>query len=207
MEALPTPAKRAYWRRNATRYASPSVAEAGASNGDARQAAWLHKLDPLRRELGAETFATSLPELLRYADRSSMAWSRELRLPLLDRRIAEFAFSLPVDFLYREGVSKRILRDVGQGLVPDRVLKRRDKVGYEPPQQHWLADSQVAIKVAEVMLDPAARSRGLYDTGVIETDVKAGRWRDPKGIWRALNAELWLRLPARPKSPEPAPAR
>ena len=50
-----------------------------------------------------------------------MAQSRELRLPFLDRRIAELAFSLPAAFLYRNGISKRILRDVGRGLVPDSV--------------------------------------------------------------------------------------
>ena len=207
METLPGPAKQAYWRRSATPYASPTVVEAGASNGAARHAAWLRNLDPLRRELGAEAFATSLPELLRYADRSSMAWSRELRLPLLDRRIAEFAFSLPPRFLYSDGVSKRILRDVGRGLVPVAILARRDKIGYEPPQERWLADPQIAARIGEVLLDPEARSRGLYDTATLETDARAGRWRDPTGVWRALNAELWLRLPARPRRPEPVAAR
>jgi len=207
METLPTTAKQAYWRRSATPYASQAVVHAGAANGQALHAEWLGRFDPLRRELGVEAFATSLPELLRYADRSSMAWSRELRLPLLDRRIAEFAFSFPPEFLYSDGVSKRILRDVGRGLVPDAILARRDKVGYEPPQENWLADPQVAAKVGEVLLDPKARSRGLFDTGAIEADATAGRWRDPKGVWRALNAELWLRLSARPRRPEPLPAR
>jgi asparagine synthase (glutamine-hydrolysing) len=205
MEALPAPAKQAYWRRSATRYASPAVVEAGAANGGVRRGTWLRSLDPLRRELGAEAFATSLPELLRYADRSSMAWSRELRLPLLDRRIAEFAFSLPPEFLYSDGASKRILRDVGRGLVPDSVLARRDKIGYEPPQERWLANPRLAAKIGDILLDPEAHSRGLYNANAIEGDVRAGRWRDPKGIWRALNAELWLRLLV--QRPQPAQAR
>jgi asparagine synthase (glutamine-hydrolysing) len=181
------------------------VVEAGAANGGVRRGTWLRSLDPLRRELGAEAFATSLPELLRYADRSSMAWSRELRLPLLDRRIAEFAFSLPPEFLYSDGASKRILRDVGRGLVPDSVLARRDKIGYEPPQERWLANPRLAAKIGDILLDPEAHSRGLYNANAIEGDVRAGRWRDPKGIWRALNAELWLRLLV--QRPQPAQAR
>ena len=44
-----------------------------------------------------------------------------------------------------------------------------------------------------MLLDAGARSRGLYDTAAIEADVRAGRWRDPTALWRALNLELWLR--------------
>jgi len=196
---------RAHRRGRATPYAAPAV-RAEAARADAPPPPTNLK-SPVARELFRQSFHTSLPGLLRYADRSSMAWSRELRLPLLDRRIAEFAFSFPPEFLYSDGVSKRILRDVGRGLVPDAILARRDKVGYEPPQENWLADPQVAAKVGEVLLDPKARSRGLFDTGAIEADATAGRWRDPKGVWRALNAELWLRLSARPRRPEPLPAR
>lgn len=148
---------------------------------------------PLGRELLAETFDTSLPSLLRYADRSSMAHSREVRLPFLDRRIAELALSLPASFLYHDGVTKRILRDAGRGLVPDGILDRTDKVGFEPPQRSWLEESALRAHVAEVLLDPTARSRSLYDAGEIEADSRAGRWRDPDGIWRAYNVEVWLR--------------
>jgi hypothetical protein len=47
--------------------------------------------------------------------------------------------------------------------------------------------------VADVLLDPQARSRGLYDAGEIEADARAGSWRDSDGIWRAYNVEAWLR--------------
>jgi asparagine synthase (glutamine-hydrolysing) len=122
-----------------------------------------------------------------------MAHSRELRLPFLDRRIAEFAFSLPAEFLYQNGMSKRILRDVARDVIPASVRERRDKVGYEPPQRLWLDDPAVRRRTAEILLDPVARRRGFYDTDVIERDAKSAGWRDPNGIWRALNTELWLR--------------
>ena len=76
------------------------------------------RADPLRRELLLQCFVTSLPQLLRYADRNSMARSRELRLPFLDRRIAEFALSLPAGWLYQAGIAKRILRDAVRDVVP-----------------------------------------------------------------------------------------
>jgi asparagine synthase (glutamine-hydrolysing) len=193
MDHLPNPARRLYRRRTATVYADRAVIEASApkirpfARLDGRNGSLL------ARELLLETFDTSLPNLLRYADRSSMAHSREVRLPFLDRRIAELALSLPASFLYANGVTKRVLRDVGLGLVPDAVLTRRDKVGFEPPQKRWLAEPALRKLTAEVLLDPVADRRGLYDRAAIEEDVRRGEWRDSDGIWRALNAELWLR--------------
>jgi asparagine synthase (glutamine-hydrolysing) len=129
-----------------------------------------------------------------------MAHSREVRLPFLDRRVAEFAFSLPAPFLYRDGRSKAILRDAMRDLVQAEILARRDKIGFEPPQGRWLDEPAFRERVTDVLLDRDARSRGLYDSAAIQHDAKAGSWRDPWAIWRALNAELWLQtmVAARP---------
>ena len=137
--------------------------------------------------------STSLPPLLRYADRNSMAHSREVRLPLLDRRVAELALSLPARFVYRNGVTKSPLRDAVRDLVPEDVLARRDKVGYLTPQASWLAAPAARERIGELLLDPGARSAPLVNRTVVEADLAAGRWRDPSAIWRALIAELWLR--------------
>lgn len=151
---------------------------------------------PLARELLRQTFETSLPDLLRYADRSSMAHSREVRLPFLDRRVAEFALSLPAEFIYRDGVTKAVLRKAVEGIVPPEVLARRDKVGFEPPEDAWFSQTNFVAAIADVLLDPVARAREIYEASEIESDVRVGRWRDPRGIWRALNLELWLRAHA-----------
>ncbi|MCS7027403.1 MAG: asparagine synthase (glutamine-hydrolyzing) [Bacteroidia bacterium] len=78
-----------------------------------------------------------LNELLRYADRNSMAHAVEVRLPFLDHRIAEFLFSLPDNYLISPGYSKRILRAAMQGILPDLIIQRQDKIGFAPPQQEW----------------------------------------------------------------------
>ncbi|MDP9285538.1 MAG: asparagine synthase (glutamine-hydrolyzing) [Actinomycetota bacterium] len=190
-EELPASVVRWYRRREVTPYAAADVGEAAvraitpSMRGDGLSG-------PLSRELLRQSFHTTIPALLRYADRSSMAFSREVRLPYLDRRVAEYAYSLPPDFLYRDGVTKAVLREAVRGLVPDVVLARRDKVGYETPQARWLSEPASVARVAEVLLDSRARTRGLYDTRTIEADVRVGRWRDTDGIWRALNLELWL---------------
>jgi asparagine synthase (glutamine-hydrolysing) len=135
-----------------------------------------------------------------------MAHSREVRLPFLDRRIAELALSLPPEFLYERGTSKRILRDAGRGIVPTAILERTDKVGFEPPQRQWLEEPALREHVAEVLLDPTSTARGLYDAQVIEADVRAGSWRKPDAIWRAYNVEAWLRsLVEATSSPSLAP--
>jgi asparagine synthase (glutamine-hydrolysing) len=193
IDHLPERLRRLERRRRATDYASAELVALSARHDPLDGTALLAEPRPLRRQLLVQSFASSLPALLRYADRSSMAWSREVRLPFLDHRVAEFALSLPPHFVLRQGTTKRILRDIGRGLVPDEVLSRRDKVGFEPPQHRWLAQPGLRDLVAGVLLDPLARSRGLYDTASIERDVHAGVWRDKDGIWRALNVELWLR--------------
>jgi asparagine synthase (glutamine-hydrolysing) len=186
---LPQRVARVYRRRSASPYVARGVV-----------AQTLHVAPPapafaagsaMRRELLLESFVTSLPALLRYADRSSMAHSREVRLPYLDRRVAEFAFSLPASFLCRDGVTKRILRDAVRGLVPEAILARRDKVAFEPPQAQWLAEPAWRERIGEVLLDPSTRARGLYDTSAIEADLQAGAWRDHQALWRAFCAETW----------------
>ena len=193
-ERLTGPLRRAYRRRAAAAYAGPELTVDAALGEPAVPEAWIAgEPDPLRRELLREAFITSLPQLLRYADRSSMAQSREVRLPFLDQRVADFALSLPAVWLRSGGTSKALLREAGRGFVPEAVLARRDKVGFEPPQGRWLREPGFRARIGEVLLDPAARARGLYDSTAIEDDLASGSWRDPGAIWRALNAELWLR--------------
>jgi asparagine synthase (glutamine-hydrolysing) len=122
-----------------------------------------------------------------------MAHSREVRLPFLSAELAEFCLSLPAGFLYRDGVRKAVLRCAVRGIVPTIVLERRDKIGFETPQAAWLSEPDWVLRICEVLLDPAAKARGLFDLGAVEADAAAGHWRDAQGIWRALNLELWLR--------------
>jgi asparagine synthase (glutamine-hydrolysing) len=191
-DRLPRFAVRAYRRRLGSPYAEPELTRAAAA---VEPAAIADGSDggPLGRQLRLELFETSLPHLLRYADRNSMGHSREVRLPLLDRRVAELALSMPAGFLYRDRVTKSPLRDAVCDLVPAPVLARRDKTGFLTPQARWLAEPAARERIAELLLDPAARSRGLLRPAEVETDLRAGRWRDPGGIWRAVFAELWLR--------------
>jgi asparagine synthase (glutamine-hydrolysing) len=107
------------------------------------------KVSALRKILWWNTTRQGLVELLRYADRNSMAHSREVRLPFLDHHLVEFIFRLPDQMLIRDGWTKWILRQAFKGVVPDAILARVDKLGYEPPQERWLG----RLTWKEVMLE------------------------------------------------------
>jgi asparagine synthase (glutamine-hydrolysing) len=85
-----------------------------------------------------DTTSTGLKVLLRYGDKNSMAFSREVRLPFLSHELTEFIFSLPIKYILREGWTKYILREAVKDVIPEEIAWRKDKIGYEPPQENWL---------------------------------------------------------------------
>lgn len=86
----------------------------------------------------ADLTAFSVPSLLRYEDRNSMAWSIESRVPFLDYRLVSFVLGLPDEYKLRLGRTKAVLRDAMVDTVPAAVLGRRDKVGFETAQDRWV---------------------------------------------------------------------
>lgn len=84
------------------------------------------------------TMIHGLEELLRYADRNSMAHGREVRLPFLNHELVEFLFSLPSNFKIRQGLTKWILRKAMENSLPHGIAWRLDKIGFEPPQSSWM---------------------------------------------------------------------
>ncbi len=111
-----------------------------------------------------ELTRSRLPELLRFADRNSMAFGREIRLPFLQHELVEFLFSLPSHYKMRKGYRKWILRQSMQGKLPDAIVWQGKKTGYEPPQARWMEDPAVQERVRE------ARKK-LVDQGLLQQKV------------------------------------
>lgn len=87
-----------------------------------------------------------LASLLRHGDRNSMRWSVESRVPFLTIEIAEFLLRLPEAYLLGpDGETKRIFRAAMRGIVPDEILDRRDKIGFQTPEQDWLRNQSKDI--------------------------------------------------------------
>ncbi len=89
------------------------------------------------------TMQSGLEELLRYADRNSMAHSREVRLPFLSHELVQFIFSLPSSYKIKNGFTKNLLRLSMQNHLPASIVWRKDKVGYEPPQKLWMQNEKM----------------------------------------------------------------
>jgi len=99
--------------------------------------------DRLNSRLINDTCVHGLKELLRYADRNSMAHSREVRLPFLSHELVEFIFSLPDEFKLNAGWTKYVLRKAMNPILPKSICWRVDKIGYEPPQNMWMQSEDI----------------------------------------------------------------
>ena len=110
------------------------------------------------------TFTFGLEEMLRYADRNSMAHAREIRLPFLQYALVEFVFSLPSSMKIKDGFTKWILRKSMTELLPQNICWRKDKVGYEPPQQQWMQNKNIQ----EIIMESRKK---LADKNVLDKKV------------------------------------
>lgn len=113
----------------------------------------------------AQLTATSLPMQLKWADRDSMAHSIESREPFLDPDLVAFALALPDRFKLDHAISKRVLREGLQDVLPEKILQRQDKMGFVTPESLWVTRdrpdafrvaAQEAISAAKGVLTPAA---------------------------------------------------
>ncbi|MHB1147218.1 MAG: asparagine synthase (glutamine-hydrolyzing) [Lutibacter sp.] len=86
-----------------------------------------------------DLFYTKIPRALRFNDRISMAYSTELREPFLDYRLVEFAFTLPLDFKIKDGVTKFMLREIASEYLADDLVFT-PKRALQTPQREWLGD-------------------------------------------------------------------
>lgn len=106
--------------------------------GEARRDLALGGLPAWQRQM-LDITHLSLPTLLRYEDRNSMACSIESRLPFLDYRVVELGLSLPEALKLQRGYGKWVVREAMAGIVPDEVRWARYKIGFATGQDAWLA--------------------------------------------------------------------
>jgi asparagine synthase (glutamine-hydrolysing) len=145
------------------------------------------------REQLLESVRSNLRTLLRYEDRNSMASSVESRVPYLTPAIAEFAAGLPDHHLIgADGTGKLVLRQSLRGLVPDPILDRRDKIGFNTPESSWLI--ALGSWVENVLNSQAARAAGPLRVAEARKSWQAARnggsGVDP-ATWRWLNFIRW----------------
>jgi asparagine synthase (glutamine-hydrolysing) len=142
-------------------------------------------LGNLNSHLYFSTFEVGLPTLLRYADRNSMAHSREVRLPFLSHDLVEFVFSLPSEFKIHNGWTKYLMREAFQDILPEEIAWRKDKIGFEPPQKSWMDSKKTQTKIKEareVLSKEGILKKGAQDLPI---DSQAANTRGD-GSWNHL---------------------
>lgn len=136
---------------------------------------------------------THLPHMLRWEDRNSMAHSVESRVPFLDHRLVEFAYSLPDHYKIQGGIQKFILRDAMHSVVPEQILKRTDKIGFATPTDQWTSGI-LKNAIHELLNDPLFRTRTwIYGNRVLKKMKESPESFGQHELWRIINAELWHR--------------
>lgn len=126
-------------------------------------------------------------DILNKVDRTAMAVSLETRVPMLDRDVVEFAWTLPLTLKRSGGVSKKILRDILYRYVP-RELMERPKKGFSIPLHLWLKQPELR-EWAESLLNPSL----LEEQGLLDVTAVRKLWDDYiiKNVWKP---QIWYIL-------------
>lgn len=85
-----------------------------------------------------EDVVMSLPRLLRYEDRNSMAFGIEARVPFLDFELVRYCFCMDDKWKINNGWTKYILREAMKGILPEKIRQRKDKIGFWTPHKLWM---------------------------------------------------------------------
>ena len=126
-------------------------------------------------------------DILVKVDRSAMAVSLETRVPMLDRDVVEFAWTIPMEYKKQGDTGKLVLRDVLYRYVP-KAMMDRPKKGFSIPITQWLRETQLR-EWAESLLDAQLIRR----QGILDADEVRRIWRDfiDNGNWRI---QIWYLL-------------
>jgi asparagine synthase (glutamine-hydrolysing) len=164
-----------------------SIATHGMRQARSTHARGRRVIETLRDAIGDG----GLPSLLRYGDRNAMAFSIENRVPFLTVPLAEFLFSLPENYLIDvQGATKSVFRAAMRGIVPDKILDRRDKIGFETPMGEWVG--QLVQQIADEL--HTENGATLWDKNILQDHLSKTNQNISTFTsqdWRLVNFILW----------------
>jgi len=151
--------------------------------------------DSISRLLYLDTKTYLTADILAKVDRMSMATSLEVRVPMLDHVFVEWVAALPVEWKFRQGTRKYILKKLAERLgVPAELLHRR-KQGFQLPLVDWMRN-EMKDQFLRVLLEPRTLQRGYFRPESVQSLVDEhvrGRRNRSGLLWRMLVLELWQR--------------
>lgn len=145
--------------------------------------------------LYAQIMHNNLSMLLHWEDRDSMAHSIESRVPFLDYRLVEFIFSLPTEYKINTGITKRILRNGLNGILPDKIKNRMSKLGFATPEEVWVKQNHLLFR--EKLIDALEACPTIFNrTQVLEIfdEIIAGKRAFDFWLWRIISFGTWFKL-------------
>ncbi|MEX2113425.1 MAG: asparagine synthase (glutamine-hydrolyzing) [Pirellulales bacterium] len=140
----------------------------------------------------------TLPRLLKWDDRNFMAFSVEGRYPFLDHTLIELCLSMAPGVLYDRGWTKEPLRRGLVGMLPQSILRRRSKIGFEPPQDRWLSGPLVPLVNSVIQGNSPAwhftDKNAARDLARRVRQSEGQSREDHQALLRIVLLDRWLRL-------------
>ena len=132
-------------------------------------------------------------DILVKVDRAGMYYSLENRIPLLDRDVVEFAWTLPLAYKYRDGVTKKVLRNILYRYVPQKMMERPKK-GFGVPVEQWLAEGRMREWAESIMTEARPLAGEMinlkYFDAIWKEYLEQKKWNPV--IWYVLILEQWI---------------
>lgn len=145
----------------------------------------------LRDHLVDTATRTSLPTLLRIADRSAMSQSVESRVPFLTKDFVDFLVELPPDYLVsRDGMRKHVFREAISGLVPDEIRLRKDKVGFFADDAIWLRANRERFMQFSGHISQAPQFKTRETLAFVHAFF-SGEHQAASQVWRIFVYSIW----------------
>ena len=148
--------------------------------------------DPVNRMLYTDVKESLPGDMLKKVDHMSMLNSLEVRVPFLDHRVCELAFSISGGRKLRNGKGKFILVETFKDLLP-RMLHNRPKWGFEMPLSAWL-HTDLGGLIDDYLEPERIRRQGIFDADAVSRSVEAfrGRRSDPSWqLWNLIAFQVW----------------
>ena len=148
------------------------------------------------QEMLVRHFDYKLEHLIKWGDRNAKAFAMESRQPFLDKDLVEYSLMLEDGAKVHNGYTKYTLREVMQGIMPEPVRKRVDKMGFAVPQDEWFRTEKFQKLVMEILTSESFAKRGfIVPEEALQLYQKhlAGQVNVSKDIWKWINLELWFR--------------
>ena len=154
----------------------------------------LPKASHFRRARVRDLRYSKLPRVLRFNDRMSMAFGRELRVPLLDHRIVEYSFRLDDALLLHDGITKWPLRHILEGRLADDI-RLAPKRAVVTPQKEWMR-GPLRQEIRHRLEDSRLARRGILDRqralAAFDDFCRDTTVENAFYLWQWLNVDLWL---------------